>query len=116
MHAQDFPAPVRAIAQLIAWLLVKPKSSFASMKAASAKFKPPAMTPLASPDREMIQRGESGRTDELLSATQQRLIDDWCRDYFAHAGSRLPYEDLWGRRAGMFDAATAIAADPVAQT
>ena len=93
---------------------VQQKSSFAYMKAASAKFKPPAMTPLASPDREMIRRGESGRSDELLSATQQRLIDDWCRDYFAHAGSRLPYEDLWGRRAGTFDAATAIAADPVA--
>ena len=33
MHAQDFPAPVRAIAQLIVWLLVKPKSFFASKKA-----------------------------------------------------------------------------------
>lgn len=75
---------------------VREKSSFGYMKVIGHKFKPPALTPLASPHRELIRRGASGGSSELLSSDQQIRIDDFFRADLRALGSDFPYDDTWG--------------------
>lgn len=75
------------------------KSSFAYMKGIDEKFKPPALTPWSSPNRQMIRRGVSGGSAELLSPEQQGFIDTTCRAELARIGSDFAYDTVWGSQA-----------------
>jgi hypothetical protein len=83
------------------------KSSFAYMKNVDEKFKPPALTPWSSPNRQMIRRGVSGGSSELLSPEQQDFIDTTCRAELARIGSDFAYDAVWGNQAGEEHTATA---------
>ncbi len=72
------------------------RSSFSYMKGIGDRFEPPALTPLASSRRQMIRRGESGGSAELLSLAQQRFIDDYFRADLARRGCDFPYDEVYG--------------------
>ncbi len=72
------------------------KSSFAYMKANDEKFRPPAITPFSSRNRQMIRRGASGGSSELLSSEQQTGIDAFFRSDLQQRGSDFPYDETWG--------------------
>ena len=76
--------------------LVCEKSSFAYMKGIEEKFKPPALSPWSSPNRQMIRRGVSGGSSELLSPEQQHFIDNHSKADLERLGSDFPYDDVWG--------------------
>ncbi len=112
---QDLAAAVRRIAEFMQVELtseefaeVCEKSSFAYMKSIDEKFKPPALTPWSSPNRQMIRRGVSGGSSELLSSEQQDFIDTTCRAELARLGSDFAYDAVWGKQAGGKDTATAV--------
>ena len=84
------------------------KSSFAYMKSMGEKFKPPALTPWSSPNRQMIRRGVSGGSSELLSPEQQDFIDTTCRAELARIGSDFAYDAVWGNQAGEEHTVTAV--------
>jgi len=103
---QDLAAAVRRIAEFMQVELtseefaeVCEKSSFAYMKSIDEKFKPPALTPWSSPNRQMIRRGVSGGSSELLSPEQQDFIDATCRAELARVGSDFAYDAVWGSQA-----------------
>ncbi|MGH8006914.1 MAG: sulfotransferase domain-containing protein, partial [Candidatus Binatia bacterium] len=72
------------------------KSTFAYMKAIDHKFIPPLFTPWASPQRQMIRRGESGGSSELLTVAQQRAIDHYCQQELQRLHCDFPYGEIWG--------------------
>lgn len=76
---------------------VAEKSAFAYMQGIGHKFNPPAITPLASPAQKMLRRGKSGTSGELLSAAQQRKIDEWVRTRLSELGSAVAYDEIWGQ-------------------
>ena len=99
----DLPQAVRTIAAFMAVDLtadeferVCEKSSFAYMKRVNDRFVPPALSPWSSPDRQMIRRGVSGGSTELLTPEQQRFIDTQCKAGLARLGSDFPFDKVWG--------------------
>ena len=110
---QDMAGAVRRIAKLMEvdltekeFDLVSEKSSFAYMKGIDDKFKPPALSPWSSPNRQMVRRGVSGGSSELISPEQQRFIDNQCKAELESFGSDFPYDEVWGERTGMDKSAT----------
>ena len=100
---KNLPVTARTIAAFLGVALtpgefarVCEKSSFASMQEANHKFMPPALSPWAATTRWMMRRGVSGGSSELLSAGQQRVIDDHCRADLRRLGSDFPYDEVWG--------------------
>ena len=73
------------------------QSTFASMKAAVAKFEPGRMVPWAK-EGAMVRRGSSGGSSELLTPEQQQRIDDHCRAELERLGCDFPYDSAFGRR------------------
>ena len=69
------------------------RSSFAYMKAHESQFAPPVLpfTKQAEP-AQMVRRGKSGASDELLSIAQQQEIDRICQAELRQLGSSFPYE------------------------
>jgi hypothetical protein len=68
------------------------RSSLEYMKAHESQFAPPQPPFTKEPDRiRMIRRGQSGGSDEWLSADQQREIDRVCRAELRGIGSEFPY-------------------------
>jgi hypothetical protein len=101
---KDKPGTVRTIADFMGVELsanefanVCEKSSLPYMKRNGRCFNPPAMTPLVSTKRQMIRRGESGKSDESLSSEQPTTVDAWCREVLSEIDSHLPFDELWGR-------------------
>lgn len=72
------------------------KSSFAYMKRHKGRFAPP-ICPITNMEEypDMIRRGKAGRSDELLSAAQQKEIDDYCRETLRGMGSDFPYDEIF---------------------
>ena len=107
---RDLPAAVHNIAAFMDVELTEEefdtvckKSSFAYMKAASRKFTPPAISPWSSPNRQMIRRGASGGSSELITLEQQRFIDAKCRAGLQRLGSDFPFDDVWGKLSGVYE-------------
>ncbi len=71
------------------------KSSFRYMKGIEGRFDAGALTPLASHKGQMIRRGASGGSSELLSSEQQTTIDDFFRDDLKALGSDFPYTETY---------------------
>jgi hypothetical protein len=69
------------------------------MKKIGAKFDP-AGSPWARSSGAMVRRGERGSSGELLSADQQRRIDDYWRAELARIGCDFPYDAEFGSSAG----------------
>ncbi len=112
---RDLPAAVRNIAAFMGVELTEEefntvceKSSFAYMKAANEKFAPPAISPWSSPNRQMIRRGASGGSSELITPEQQRFIDAKCRAGLQRLGSDFPFDEVWGKPAEVYESAVAV--------
>jgi len=73
------------------------QSTFASMKAAQHKFEPELMVPWGK-EGAMMRRGASGGSSELLTADQQRRIDEHCRGELVRLGCDFPYDAEYGVR------------------
>jgi hypothetical protein len=67
------------------------QSTFDSMKKIGHKFDP-AGSPWSNPRGAMMRRGERGSASELLSAADQRRIDDYWRAELARLGCDFPYD------------------------
>jgi hypothetical protein len=72
------------------------QSTFAHMKTIEHKFDPEG-PPWASGKGAMLRQGERGKSSELISAADQRRIDDHWRAELAKLGSDFPYDDAFGR-------------------
>ncbi len=104
---QDLAAAVQRIAEFMdveltpdEFAAVCEQSSFAYMKGMDEKFKPPALSPWSSPNRQMIRHGVSGGSAELLSPAQQGFIDTTCKAELTRLGSNFAYDRMWGNQAG----------------
>jgi Sulfotransferase domain len=75
--------------------LVYEKSTFTYMKNIAYKFDPPALTPLSSKQANLIRKGQSGGSSELLTFEQQQQIDDYCRAELKRLGSDFPYDEMF---------------------
>lgn len=75
------------------------RSSLRYMKANASKFDPPNV-PLekATQRAEMVRRGETGKSDELINEEERALIDAFCREQLVRIGSDFPYDELFGGR------------------
>ncbi|MCA9660774.1 MAG: sulfotransferase domain-containing protein [Myxococcales bacterium] len=73
------------------------RGSFPYMRAHEEQFAPPQL-PLSRPDQHprMIRRGESGRSDELLSVDERRRIDAFSRAELLTLSSDFPYDEAFG--------------------
>ena len=98
----DLPMVVRHIAEVMRveltdgeFDLVCQKSTFAYMKGINEKFAPPALSPWSSPNRQMIRKGQSGGSSELLSAELQRFIDTQCKADLQRLECAFPYGEAW---------------------
>lgn len=99
----DLPGTVDRIAALMGVALsaeeraaVIERSSFAHMKSIGHKFDAPG-APWASSAGAMMRKGESGASGELLSAEQQRRIDDYWQAQLEALGCDFPYQAAFGR-------------------
>jgi hypothetical protein len=99
----DLPGTVDRIAALLGVALtdeeraaVIERSSFAHMKSIGHKFDAPG-APWASSAGAMMRKGESGASGEMLTAEQQRRIDDFWQAELAALGCDFPYADAFGR-------------------
>lgn len=100
---KDLSQAVRRIADFMdvqltdrEFALVCEKSSFAYMKGVDHKFIPPALTPWSSPNRQMMRKGQSGGSAELLSPEQQQAIDTYCKKELQRLHCDFPYDEVWG--------------------
>jgi hypothetical protein len=98
----DLPAAVDKIAAFMGVQLtleeraaVIAQSSFEHMKKISSRFDPTG-APWASSRGAMIRRGERGTSGELISAADQRRIDDYWRAELRKLGSDFPYDEAFG--------------------
>jgi hypothetical protein len=73
------------------------QSSFEEMRRADGKFEPGQILPWTQA-RVMIRSGKSGGSSELLTPSQQRFIDDWCRAELTRLGCDFPYDEAFGAR------------------
>jgi hypothetical protein len=94
----DLPGAVDRIAAFMGVALtpeeradVVERSTFAHMKKIGAKFDP-AGSLWARSRGAMVRRGERGSSGELLTAEQQRRIDDYWRAELARIGCDFPYD------------------------
>ena len=71
------------------------RSTFAYMKKIGHKFDAPG-APWAKSGGAMMRRGQSGTSAELISAAQQRRIDDYWRGQLAGLGCDFPYDAQFG--------------------
>jgi hypothetical protein len=71
------------------------RSTFAHMKMIGHKFDSPG-APWASTQGTMMRRGERGASGELLSAEEQRRIDDYWRAELERIGCDFPYDAAFG--------------------
>lgn len=99
---RDHAGAVRKIAEFMGAELtpaeldtVVRQSSFAAMKEAGAKFEPGRIVPWGG-ERAMMRRGASGGSSELLTAEQQRRIDEHSRRELARLGCGFPYDSTFG--------------------
>jgi Sulfotransferase domain len=69
------------------------KSSFEYMKGIDDKFRVWKLIPWA-PDQPMIRKGVHGGSSELLSAEQQRQVDEHCIGQLRRLGSDFPYAEF----------------------
>ncbi len=97
----DLPAAVDDVAGFMGVALtpeeraaVLARCSFAYMREHRSRFSAPPF-PLAKPDQfpALIRRGAQGRSDELLSAAQQRQIDALARERLQALGCDFPYDE-----------------------
>jgi hypothetical protein len=102
----DLDAAVDAIAAFVGVELsaseraaVVERSSFAYMKKIEHKFEAPG-APWANAKGSMLRKGESGGSAELITAEQQRRIDDHCRAELARLGCDFPYDAAFGTPKG----------------
>jgi hypothetical protein len=72
------------------------RSSFAYMKNIEHKFEAPG-APWAKAKGAMMRRGQSGASGELLTAEQQRRIDDYWRAELERIGCDFPYDEAFNR-------------------
>jgi hypothetical protein len=100
----DQPAVIRQVAELMGvelspqvFTLVDDKSRFQYMQSIGYKFDPPPVVPWSSSSRRMMRKGKSGASSELLTAEQQRQIDDFCRSALRDMGSDFPYDEQFVR-------------------
>jgi len=94
----DLPGTVDRIAAFMGVTLtaderaaVIERSSFDYMKKIGEKFDPPG-SPWSSARGAMMRRGERGVSGELLSAADQRRIDDYWRAELRRIGCDFPYD------------------------
>lgn len=99
----DLPGTVDKIAAFMGVALspeeravVVERSTFAHMKSIGHKFDSPG-APWASSAGAMMRKGESGGASELLSAEQQRRIDDYWQAELLRLGCDFPYEVAFAR-------------------
>jgi hypothetical protein len=97
----DLPAAVDKIASLMGVELtveerdaVVERSTFEHMKKIGHKFDP-AGAPWMSSRGAMMRRGERGKSGELLSAADQRRVDDYWRAELRKLGSDFPYDEAF---------------------
>ncbi len=102
----DLPGTVDKIAALMGVALtaderaaVVEQSTFAHMKKIGSKFDAQG-SPWTSGAGAMMRRGERGRSGELISAADQRRIDDYWRAELERLGSDFPYDDAFGASSG----------------
>jgi hypothetical protein len=98
----DLPGTVDKIAALMGVVLtaderaaVVEQSTFAHMKKIGRKFDAQG-SPWASGAGAMMRRGERGSSGELISAADQRRIDDYWRAELKRIGSDFPYDEAFG--------------------
>ena len=103
----DLPGAVDAIAALMGVELtaeeraaVIEQATFEHMKKIGEKFDPQG-APWASARGSMIRRGEHGASGELLSAADQRRIDDHWRAELRRLGSDFLYDEAFAKRLGV---------------
>jgi hypothetical protein len=68
------------------------RSSFSYMKQNRNKFDPGQIFPWGAANANLVRRGESGRSDELLSEALQNRIDDHFRNELERLGCDFPYD------------------------
>jgi hypothetical protein len=97
----DLPDAVDRIAELMGVALtpaekaeVVRQATFEHMKTIGHKFDPPG-SPWSSAAGAMMRRGERGTSGELLSAKDQRRIDDYWRAELERLGSDFPYDEAF---------------------
>ncbi len=99
----DLPGTVHRFAELMDVTLndqeyaeVVQRAGFEYMKAREAKFAPPQV-PLrvSGPMPEMIRRGKSGKSEELLDRRRQVEVDRLSRAWLKAQGCDLPYDELF---------------------
>ena len=102
----DLPAAVDKIAALMGVGLtaeeraaVIAQSTFEHMKKVGSKFDATGL-PWASSRGAMLRRGERGKSGELISAADQRRIDDYWRAELRKLGSDFPYDEAFGPASG----------------
>jgi hypothetical protein len=94
----DLPTTVDKVARFMGVALepheraaVIERSTFAYMKKIGHKFDAPG-APWAKSAGAMMRRGESGKSAELISAEQQRRIDDYWRNELVRLDCDFPYD------------------------
>jgi hypothetical protein len=99
----DLPGTVDKIAKLMGVELTAPEraavieqSKFEHMKKIEDKFDPRG-APWASARGAMVRRGEHGASGELISAADQRRIDDYWRAELRKLGSDFPYDEAFAK-------------------
>jgi Sulfotransferase domain len=98
----DLPGTVDKIAALMGVTLstderaaVIERSTFDYMKKIGEKFDPPG-SPWGTARGAMMRRGQRGASSELLSAADQRRIDDYWRAELERLQCDLPYDEAFG--------------------
>ena len=101
---KDLPGTVQRIAAFMGvslteaeFALVCEKSSFAYMKAIDHKFYPGRIMPWSSPNGQMMRRGQSGNSSELLTPAQQQRIENHFRAKLQAMESDFPYDEWLAR-------------------
>jgi hypothetical protein len=102
----DLPAAVDKIAALMGVDLsveeraaVIAQSTFEHMKKIGNRFDP-AGAPWASARGAMMRRGDRGTSGELISAADQRRIDDYWKSELRKLGSDFPYDEAFAPASG----------------
>ncbi len=71
------------------------RSSFSFMKQNRSQFDPGQIVPWGADKANLIRRGESGGSGELLSAALQKRIDDHFRNELKRLGCDFPYDEVF---------------------
>lgn len=75
--------------------MVREKSTFSYMKSIDHKFYPGEVTPFARSGGSMMRSGKKGSSDEVLSLSQQELINTSCRERLLELNSEFPYDHYY---------------------